>query len=38
VGKLADIIPLDRNSFEIPESEIGEAELLLASFESMSRG
>jgi predicted amidohydrolase YtcJ len=33
VGKLADIIVLDRNLFEIPETEISEAKVLLTLFE-----
>jgi hypothetical protein len=33
VGKLVDIIFLDRSSFEIPESEISEAKVLLVLFE-----
>ena len=32
-GKLADIIFLDQNLFEIPESEFGEAKIFLALFE-----
>jgi hypothetical protein len=30
VGKLADVIFVDRNSFETPEREIGEAKAFLA--------
>lgn len=33
MGKLADIIVLDRNLFEIPETEISEAKVLLTLFE-----
>jgi predicted amidohydrolase YtcJ len=33
VGKLADIIVLDRNLFEIPETEISEAKVLMTLFE-----
>jgi len=33
VGKLADVIVLDRNLFEIPETEISEAKVLLTLFE-----
>jgi predicted amidohydrolase YtcJ len=33
VGKAADITVLDRNLFEIPETEISEARVLLTFFE-----